>query len=534
MEFSLESYNDLSDPLLISLNSYEDFQQNELNFEEMDFVYQTNPKTNFESPPLGISFFNHQEIEIKDKDSITTDDLFGNHNSKINYYEGNERSLSYCQSSPQSAQTLTEEINNNNDNDNNDNNNNNNNNYNYNNYNNYNSKQEKRAQSVTASVVNTTESCRQKKKNAITRKNANKGKETKTQESKDKIQKKKEIEETKEKNGKKKTENKEKKGTKDIKEKKDNKTIGQVVPTKRLWRNGRSLPPEEIKRRRALAAIVDIREVKKLSKEDRRLRRLERNRESARRTRMKKKGKGNKYEDEISELRLLVEELKQQMYKQKNEISRLTKIVNESEITYQKNLDLEMCSLRETKDNKYKANETNYLNEEECLDKGIQKAKYRKRKRNRNRNKNKIYHKNRNNPLKSKKKVLGTALFSIFLLMGFAYNLGFFTTDPSLADPQIHAITINKINLETLVSLKENEQNNWYDHLNPDYMQNNDENLENGKKDHRLNENSNLHQRAEPDDGTENILVLEPEEQGIEDQMTNNYEKDDLIRKTND
>ncbi|KAJ3437658.1 hypothetical protein M0812_16824 [Anaeramoeba flamelloides] len=502
MEFSLESYNDLCDPLLVPLNSYEDFQQNELNFEEMDFVYQTNPKTDFESPPLDISFFNHQEIEIKTKDSTTTDDLFINHNNKINYYEDNERSLYYCQPSPQSDQTLTEEIHNNTSN---------------------NNKQEERSQNVTANVGNTDESEMQNKKVSVTRTNANKGKETMGKES-NKNQKKNENErETKDQDKKTKTENKEKKGTKDKKENRDNKKVGQVVPTKRLRRNGRSLPAEEIKRRKALAAIVDIREVKNLSNEDRRLRRLERNRESARRTRMKKKGKGNKYEQEINELRSLVEELKQQMYEQKNEISRLTKIVDESEITDQKNLDVEMCTL-----SKPNGNETNYLNEEEPLDKGIQKAKYRKRKRN----KNKIYHKNRNSPLKSKKKALGTALFSIFFLLGFAYNLGFFTTDPSFVDPQIHAITINKINLETLGSIKENEQNNWYDHLNPDYMQNSDENLQSGKKNHHQDENSKLQHRAEADDGAENISVLETEEQEIDDQMSNNlHEKDYLIQK---
>ncbi|KAJ6242468.1 cryptocephal [Anaeramoeba flamelloides] len=98
-------------------------------------------------------------------------------------------------------------------------------------------------------------------------------------------------------------------------------------------KRGRSLKPNELEKRQKLTSIRDIKNVKNLTKEERRLRRLERNRESARRTREKKKEEEFKQQQEISTLKSLVSDLKQQIEQKNEAISQLLNFLNQDKQT---------------------------------------------------------------------------------------------------------------------------------------------------------------------------------------------------------
>ncbi|KAJ3423809.1 basic-leucine zipper transcription factor f-related [Anaeramoeba flamelloides] len=110
--------------------------------------------------------------------------------------------------------------------------------------------------------------------------------------------------------------------------KKTNKGVKQnSQPTKVKKKHGRALDDEALKIRQRLAAIEDPDIIKKLTPQEKRLRRLERNRISAKRTRTRKKNEEKDSGGQISQLQKIVQQLQNQLNKQKNEIHRLNSVI---------------------------------------------------------------------------------------------------------------------------------------------------------------------------------------------------------------
>ncbi|KAJ3444379.1 bzip transcription factor [Anaeramoeba flamelloides] len=407
MNLDFLDLNEFCDPLFPTLNVYEEFQDNELNIKTSKTIPLTNPKHNTEEKPSEISFFHQPENEPLPKEK---QDKYQN----LNYsYQESASPISSFGPQLQIEVPINQMISRKS-----------------NSQENHNKNQNRTSQQSSHPTNNKLEH--------------NDGETTKLVK-----------------------ENNSKVTTKKINQNKSKKKPQNTREyRKKVRRHGKVFSPEEIKRRKELASIVDIRQVKSLSKEDRKLRRLELNRVSAKRARMKKQGKGSKYVKEISDLRSLVEELKEQMSIQRREIVRLNERVNKTEaithsdpkFVHNPNKDIKcnnssgFCSNDEETPQKERVSNSRKRRKTKTLKQQVEKHIY---------------------PLRNKKSIFGTALFSFLFFLGFAYNIGLFSSDPSLGGPKVHHFTFNKINVDTLHSMSPNEQQNLYDNLIPDDNQDN-------------------------------------------------------------
>ncbi|KAJ3453040.1 basic-leucine zipper transcription factor f-related [Anaeramoeba flamelloides] len=142
------------------------------------------------------------------------------------------------------------------------------------------------------------------------------------------------------------------------------KGVSKVQQTKKRQprKRGRTLKPDELKKRIYLSSIKKIDNVKDLTKEERRLRRLERNRESARRTREKKKMQEMKKQNEISKLQKLVATLQKEILVKDEAISKISKLIPSDPVSIPTNKRLQIVQILHEH---YPPNETNRNNRQE-------------------------------------------------------------------------------------------------------------------------------------------------------------------------
>ncbi|KAJ6244752.1 basic-leucine zipper transcription factor f-related [Anaeramoeba flamelloides] len=259
-----------------------------------------------------------------------------------------------------------------------------------------------------------------------------------------------------------KNKNKKKNKNENENEKTKTKTNTKTNTKKKTKGHRRALSPQEIKYRKALASISDINEVKKLTKEERRIRRLEQNRESARKTREKKKKNGNKYEQEISQLRSIIQDLKEQMSSQQNEINRLNNFISQSNSQQSPKSSPSSSSSSSPSSTLPLSVSSNYGNifdpkDEEISDLDHLGFNYQVEENSRLKNFKRLHKPEKEySQFKTMKKssVIGTTLFSIFFLFCIGYSLGGGFNRPGSNDSKMHPISSSHIDIDTFGTIK--------------------------------------------------------------------------------